>query len=100
MRPLLGNQLPVPAKDGVRRDQRRDVAEYPSAQCLTEHGQPPTLVVGQLETLPAELQFEDAVLLPQVLDGGVLVGGWRVIQPVMAATRNCQGWRTVDISGT
>jgi len=46
-----------------------------SAEYLAEHGQPPALVVGQFETLSAELLLQDAVLLAEVPDGGILLAG-------------------------
>ena len=46
-----------------------------SAEYLAEHGQPPALVVGQFETLSAELLLQDAIVLPEILEGGVSLAG-------------------------
>ena len=63
----------MPAQDRIGNNERGDVGKCSSAQCLAEHGQPPALVVGQSEALSAELLFQDAVLLAEVLDGGILL---------------------------
>ena len=55
VRPLLGNQLPVPSKGGVGSDERRNLGESPSADCFAAHGKPPPLCIGQLGSLASKL---------------------------------------------
>jgi hypothetical protein len=71
--PLLGNQLPVPAKDCVGCNDAGDLAEDPSAELLPLRREPPSLVVGEPEPLSAELLFEDPVLFAQIIDRRLLV---------------------------
>jgi len=73
MRPLLCNKLPVPAKDGVRGDERSDFGEGAAADRLATHGKPSTLRVSQPKTLPPELLLEDAVFLSEILDDRILL---------------------------
>ncbi len=44
--PLLGNQSPMPADDGVGSDERRNFAESPSPDRLAANGKPSPLRVG------------------------------------------------------
>ena len=67
--PLRCDQTVVPAQDGVRRDDRRDLGQELSTESLALGCEPPALVVGQPETLSAELLLEDAILLDEVVDG-------------------------------
>ena len=73
MRPLLCNKLPVPAKDGVRSHERRNLGERPSSESLAAHGKPSALRVGQPKTLPPELLLEDAVFFSEILDDRILL---------------------------
>jgi hypothetical protein len=65
--------LPVPTKDGVWRDDRRDVGKGASSDGLAPHGQSASLIVGQAESSATELLLEDSVLLAEVLDGRILL---------------------------
>jgi hypothetical protein len=62
----------VPPEDRVRRDDRRDVREDPSAETLTDEGEPPTFVVTQPYTPAMQLRLQYAVLFPKKLDEIVL----------------------------
>jgi hypothetical protein len=71
--PLLGNQLPMPTKDGVWRDDRRDFGEGSSSDGLAPHGQSASLTVGQSESSATELLLQNSVLLVEVLDDRILL---------------------------
>jgi hypothetical protein len=73
MGPLLSNELPVPAKDGVGSDERSNFAESPSSNGLATNCEPPTLIVGQPESSASKLLLQDAVLLAEILDGRILL---------------------------
>ena len=75
MRPLLGNKLPVPTKDGVGSDERSDFGEGPSSNCLASHGKPSALSIGQSESLAPELLLEYSVFLAKIFDDRVLLTG-------------------------
>jgi hypothetical protein len=62
MRPLLGYELPVPSKDRVGGDKRRDFGKSPSPDRLAPHRESSALPVGQTKSLAPELLFEDTVL--------------------------------------
>jgi hypothetical protein len=63
----------MPAKDRVRGDDGSNVHETPSTERLPSHRQSPALGIGQPKASATELLFEDAILLPQILDGGFLL---------------------------
>ena len=71
---LLGNQLPVPAKQRVRRNDGVELPQGRSAKLLGLGSQEPTLLVGEGDTPSPrlELLFEDAVLRKEVLEGFAL----------------------------
>jgi hypothetical protein len=62
--PLPGNQLAVPPQDRVRRDDRRDVREDPSAETLPDDGEPATFVVAQPHAPAVQLRLELRGSLP------------------------------------
>ncbi len=72
-RPLLGDELPVPAEDRLRRDDRRELVEHAPAEWDAADGEPDAIVIIQAELAPAERRFEDAVLLAEVLEDALLV---------------------------
>jgi catechol 2,3-dioxygenase-like lactoylglutathione lyase family enzyme len=43
----------MPAQDRVRCHKSRDVAKRSSADLVSEHSQPPTLIVGQSDAMAA-----------------------------------------------
>jgi hypothetical protein len=65
VRPLPANQLAVPAQDCVRRHDRRHVREDPSAETLTDDGEPATFVIVQPDAPAVQLRLQYAVLFPQ-----------------------------------
>ncbi len=73
MGPLLGNELPVPAEDGVGRDERGDFGKGTAADSFASHGQSASLVIGQPESPATELLLENSVLLSEVFDDCVLL---------------------------
>jgi len=73
--PLLSNELPVPTKDGVGSDKRRNLGESPSPDGLAADREPPTLIVGQSESSAPELLLQDAILLAEILDDRILLAG-------------------------
>ncbi len=73
MSPLLGDELPMPTQDGVRRDERCNLGEGASTDGLAADRQPATLIVGQPESSATELLLQDAVLLSEVFDDCVLM---------------------------
>ncbi len=73
VRPLLGNQSPVPAKDGVGSDEGRNFGESPSSDRLASYSKSSSLSIGQSEPSSAELLPEDAVLFPEIVDDRVLL---------------------------
>ncbi len=71
--PLLCNELPVPAKDGVGSDERCHIGEGTSPDGFATHGEPSALRIGQPKTFSPELLLEDAVLLSEILDDRILL---------------------------
>ena len=66
--PLLRDEHPVPAHDGVRRDDRPNLSEYLSARDLAFDRQASPLVVIEPDPLPAMRFLQDLVLSAQVFD--------------------------------
>ena len=73
MGPFLSNQLPVPTKDGVGSDERRNFSKDPSSNGLAANCKPATLIVGQPESSASELLFQDAVFFSEEFDDCVLL---------------------------
>jgi hypothetical protein len=73
VRPLPGDELPVPAENGVGRDDRRHLRQTPPAERRAQSGQAPPFVVGEPHALVAEARFQHPVLFAQVLDDLVLL---------------------------
>ena len=71
--PLLGDELPVPTKDGVGSDERSNVGEGASSDGLPSHGKPSALIVGQSKSLATELLLQDTVLFSEIVDDRVLL---------------------------
>ena len=65
---FAGNRGPVPSEDRVRRHERGHLGQDTSPQSVALGRESTPLVIGQPETPPAQLLFEDAVLLPHVVD--------------------------------
>jgi hypothetical protein len=73
MRPLLCNKLPVPAKDGVRGDERSDFVEGAVADGFTPNRESASLVVGQSKSFATELLLENAILFSEIVDHVILL---------------------------
>ena len=72
--PLRGDQLTVPAQDGVGGDDAGDLTQQLAAEGVAPRCESAPLVIRQSKTLAAHLLLEDAVLLDEVGDGvGLLV---------------------------
>ena len=63
----------MPPEDGVGSDDGSDIHERPASEGLSPHRKPPPLGIGQPESSATELLLEDAILLPQIRDGGFLL---------------------------
>jgi hypothetical protein len=66
--PLLRDQFAMPAENRVRRDKGRDVAKGASADLVSQHRQPSTLIVGQPDATAAQLRLESPILFAQEVD--------------------------------
>ena len=73
MSPLLSDQLPVPTKDGVGRDERGNFGQGASADGFAPDRKSATLIVGQPKSSATELLLEDAVFFLKILDDCVLM---------------------------
>jgi hypothetical protein len=73
VRPLLGDELPVPTEDGVGSDERRNFGEGPSPDGFAPNREPATLIVGQPESSTSEFLLKDAVFFSEIVDDGVLL---------------------------
>ncbi len=71
--PLLGNQLSVPTKDRVGRDERSDFGEGAAADGFAVDSKSATLIIGQSESSATELLLEDSVLFTEILDDRILL---------------------------
>ncbi|MBA3976491.1 MAG: hypothetical protein C0504_19975 [Candidatus Solibacter sp.] len=65
---LLGNQLAVPGKQGLRRDDGRHFRKDGTPQPVGLGGQPAALIVIQSGAFAVELFPEDSIFFAQVLD--------------------------------
>jgi hypothetical protein len=65
---LRGNALAVPPEDGLRRRERRHLAEQSSPQRLSRFGEKRSLRVREAKAPATEARTEHAVLGPQELD--------------------------------
>ena len=63
----------MPPQDGVRRHQRRHLAQGLPSEAVAVHRESAPLGIGQTQTPPVEVLLEDAVLFPQVRDNLELV---------------------------
>ena len=67
-RPLLRNQFAMPAKERVWCHKRRDMAKGSSADLVSQHRQPPTLIVAQLDATAAQLRLQSPILFAEEVD--------------------------------
>jgi hypothetical protein len=83
-RPFARDELPMPPQYRLRRHQGRHLAQDLSSQAVAIGGQSASLGIGQPEAPTIEMFFEDAVLVPQVLDAS---SWWRLTQPARATSK-------------
>src|SRR5215831_6546391 len=70
---LLGDQLPVPSQQGLRRDNVGDLGKNLSSQRFGLYSQSPALIVIQAQSPAAELLSKNAILLAKVINDLQLV---------------------------
>jgi hypothetical protein len=58
----------VPSQNRVRRPDRHDVRENPTAQAPTDPGETSTLIVTQRHSSAAQLPLQDAIFFPKKFD--------------------------------
>jgi hypothetical protein len=66
--PFPGNQLPMPAQQGVGRDDPRNVTQPATAKPVRPHGEPPPIVVRELDAPPTQLPSKDAILFKKIAE--------------------------------
>jgi len=88
---LLRDKPLVPAQEGVRRGNRRDLFEALTAKRVGQRRKPPAFGVGEPQPAATEWGFEHAIFLLQVGDHLLLV---RWIQPAIIAMRT---WRIIAV---
>jgi hypothetical protein len=67
----------MPSQNRVRRDNCGDRAQDAPSEPITQHGEPPPIVIRQLVPLPMQLASKDPILFEQVRQGASLLA----IQP-------------------
>src|SRR6516162_5601284 len=65
---LLGDQLPVPSQQGLRRDNAGDLGKSLSSQRLGLYGQSPALIVIETHSPATELFSKYPILLAQIFN--------------------------------
>ena len=65
---LLRAKFAMPAEDRVRCHKSRDVVKGSSADLLSQHRQPPPLIVCQSDATAAQLRLQSPVLFAQEVD--------------------------------
>src|SRR6516162_8177309 len=65
---LLGDQLPVPSQQGLRRDNAGDLGKSLSSQRLGLYGQSPALIVNEAYSPATELFSKHPILLAQIFN--------------------------------
>src|SRR5262245_34297864 len=73
VRPLPRDQLAVPSENRVRRHDRHDVRENPTAQAPTDPGETTTFIVTQPHPLAAQLPLQDAIFFSKKFDDVALL---------------------------
>ena len=71
--PLRSDELTVPSKNGVRRDERSDFIKSTTANGLAANCESAALIVCQPQSLLPELLLEGPILLSEVLDDCILL---------------------------
>jgi hypothetical protein len=65
---LLGDQLPVPSQQGLRRDNAGNLGKSLSSQRLGLYGQSPSLIVMEAHSPATELFSKHPILLAQIFN--------------------------------
>src|SRR5215467_5825903 len=65
---LLGDQLPVPSQQGLRRDNAGDLGESLSSQRLGFYGQSPALIVIEAHSPTTQLFSKHPILLAKIFN--------------------------------
>jgi hypothetical protein len=68
VRPLVGEQLPVPSENRVRRHERRDLLQHAASQALPQHPETSALIVVESELPGAQLRLQHAILFAKERD--------------------------------
>ena len=74
----------MPAQNRVRRYERCDVAQRPSANPVSEDSEPPPLIIGQTQSAAVQLPLQDPVLFAQEVDDVSLL----VLEPSEQRSQN------------
>src|SRR5215469_6180018 len=65
---LLGDQLPVPSQQGLRRDNAGDLGKSLPPQCFGLYGQSPALIVIEAHSSATELFAKHPILLAKIFN--------------------------------
>jgi hypothetical protein len=66
VRPLSGDQLPMPPEQGIRRRDRGDLPQNRTAESVRAGGQPAAIVVRETQPPSTKLTAQQPVLFDQV----------------------------------
>ena len=80
---LIGDQLSMPCKQRLRRDDVRDLGQSTSAQFFRADSKPSPLIVGKVESPVTDLFTKDAILFGEVVDHDLLM----LIEPASEASK-------------
>src|SRR5688572_17400798 len=73
VRPFASDELPMPAQQRVRSDNRGDLAQPSTAYASRAGGESPSVIVGQLQAVAPQLATQEAVLFDQIAEHPVLL---------------------------
>ena len=68
IRPFARHQLAVPAQNGVRRHDGRDLREQPATEPVSQFGEASALAVVETQALPGEPGLQQSILFAQERD--------------------------------
>ena len=94
--PFPRDELPMPSQNRVRRDDCGDLAQDAPSQPMPQDGEPPPVVIRELEPLPTQLASKDPILFNQVGHGTSLLA----IQPANHDREHHLESRRVDHGGS
>jgi Integrase core domain len=90
------DELPMPSQNRVRRDDRSDLAQDAPSEPVARDGEPPPIVIRQLEPLPTQLTSKDPILFYEIRQGASLLA----IQPTSQDREHHLESRRVDHGGS